>query len=120
MKNKHLNKIKGDFGEELACKFLRDNGYEILTRNYKNYFGEIDIIAKYKRQIIFIEVKTRTNLNYGEEIEAINRYKKRHIENTAKVFIKQNKLEKFQISFDAIQILKNKNSLKIKYVKQIF
>ena len=75
---------------------------------------------KNKKGLSITLVFKAQSLNYGEGIEAINRYKKRHIENTAKVFIKQNKLEKFQISFDAIQILKNKNSLKIKYVKQIF
>lgn len=120
MKNKNINKIKGNFGEKIACKFLIDNGYKILYRNYKNSFGEIDIIAKYREKIFFIEVKTRTSLNYGEGIEAINTHKKKHIENTAKIFIKQNKLEKFQISFDAIQILKDKNNLKINYIKQIF
>lgn len=50
---------KGDKGEEVAFLYLKDNGYKILDRNYENRFGEIDIIAKKNKTIIFVEVKTR-------------------------------------------------------------
>ena len=50
---------KGDKGEEVAFLYLKNNGYKILDRNYENRFGEIDIIAKKGKEIIFVEVKTR-------------------------------------------------------------
>lgn len=48
----------GDIGEEIAEKFLRKHGYEILDKNYSKKSGEIDIIAKKNEEISFIEVKT--------------------------------------------------------------
>lgn len=53
------NKILGQKGEILARKYLKDNGYELIAANYKSSYPEIDIIAKDKSNLIFIEVKTR-------------------------------------------------------------
>lgn len=119
MNHKKLNKAKGFYGEELACKYLENNDYRILKRNYKNCFGEIDIIAIEKNEIVFIEVKMRTEKKYGNGFDAINFYKIKHIENVATVFIKNNKLEAHPIRFDAIQIYKMGESFKLEHIKQI-
>ena len=60
------NKTTGNAGEDLACRYLEKNGYEILERN-KHYsrFCEIDIIAKHKNTVVFVEVKTRRTNAYG-------------------------------------------------------
>ena len=62
----------GKIGEEAATKFLKKLGYKIIKRNYKNYYGEIDIIAKEKSCTVFVEVKTRTSINYGYASEAVD------------------------------------------------
>ena len=61
----------GRSGEEIASKYLERQGYEILDRNFNCNQGEIDIIAKDKNEIVFIEVKTRTDISYGEASEAV-------------------------------------------------
>lgn len=66
---------KGSLGEDLACELLRQNGYQILTRNFRSYFGEIDIIAKEEDTLVFVEVKTRWSEAYGRPEEAISRKK---------------------------------------------
>ena len=49
----------GEIGEEIACRFIEDNGYRVLKRNYRKNYGEIDVIARSKeRTLVFIEVKT--------------------------------------------------------------
>ena len=66
-------KEKGKIGEEAAVAYLEDNGYEILKRNYRQRFGEIDIIAldKASREIVFAEVKARGADVYGFLEEAV-------------------------------------------------
>ena len=65
---KIFNRIKGDIGENIACKYLIKNHYKILERNFKNSIGEIDIIARHKKEIVFVEVKSRTNTAYGVKV----------------------------------------------------
>lgn len=53
-------------GENIATRYLIQNNYVIVERNFNCYFGEIDIIAKDKNEFVFIEVKTRTTNKYRE------------------------------------------------------
>jgi putative endonuclease len=61
----------GDIGEKIASNFLCINGYKIIEKNYRCRDGEIDIVARQRDTIVFIEVKTRKNLLYGTPEEAI-------------------------------------------------
>ncbi len=71
---------EGKRGEELAASYLRRNGYEIITRNFRIRGGEIDIVAIETsplgiKTLVFIEVKTRTSNDFGTPFEAIGYYK---------------------------------------------
>ena len=70
----------GQIGEELAALYLERNGYKIIERNFRYKKYEIDIIAKYNKELVFIEVKTRSNKIYGRPIEAVNNIKQKHIQ----------------------------------------
>lgn len=61
----------GQLGEEYALKLLEKNGYEILEKNFRSKFGEIDIVAKREDTLIFVEVKTRWSKKYGAPEEAV-------------------------------------------------
>lgn len=66
----------GKYGENLASNFLEKNGYVIIDRNYKfSKYGEVDIIAKDKDDLCFIEVKTRTSDKFGTPLDAITKSK---------------------------------------------
>lgn len=67
----------GILGEDLACDFLKKNGYKILTRNFRSKFGEIDIVAQEKDTLVFVEVKTRWSKSFGPPEEAITPWKVR-------------------------------------------
>ncbi len=69
----------GQEGEKIAIKYLQRLGYTIIEQNFRCKSGEIDIIAKEKEQIIFIEVKTRPSNRYGEQIQPVNSIKKKKI-----------------------------------------
>lgn len=75
MFNKKLNKSTGNFGESLACDFLKTLGYKILERNFMLAVGEIDILAQDKKTIVLIEVKTVRGRGFGPAQELV-RFKK--------------------------------------------
>lgn len=84
---------------------MKEEGYFILHKNYRNKYGEIDIIAKKGRNLIFTEVKTRTNLEYGDPLETINKLKISRIKRAASFYIASNKLSGFNPSFNVISII---------------
>lgn len=95
-------------GETLAEKYLKENKYTILKRNYQTKIGEIDIIAKKENTIVFVEVKQRATLKYGYPREAVTPYKQNKIRQTALCYLKQNKLINSSVRFDCIEILNDK------------
>ncbi|MCI8555917.1 MAG: YraN family protein [Clostridia bacterium] len=102
---KQLNKVGGLKGETKAREFLKKKKYKILAENYKNRMGEIDIIASFKKMIIFVEVKQRETLAFGRPSEAVNEQKRFKIKNTASLYLLQNDLQNSQVRFDVIEIL---------------
>lgn len=73
-------------GEDAACDYLKKKGYILLERNFRKSYGEIDIIARLKDLLVFVEVKTRTNANYGTPFDAIAPHKLRQIVKGAKYY----------------------------------
>ncbi|MDR3244738.1 MAG: YraN family protein [Elusimicrobiota bacterium] len=98
--------------EKVAVEFLKKNGYKIIETNFKANCGEIDIIAKDKLGLSFIEVKYRKNLNYVSPIEAVTLKKQQKIIKTAIKYLSQNKI-KSEFRFDIVSITE-KETQKIK------
>ncbi len=97
------NKLTGQCGEDAAAAILKKKGYKIVERNYRNKIGEIDIIAKNKDDLVFVEVKTRKSEKFGTPAEAVTYYKKQKIVNTAKWYLSNNPTE-LNIRFDVIEV----------------
>jgi len=103
---KKFNKIKGNRGEIIAQNFLKKSGYEILTTNFACKLGEIDIIARTKKTLVFVEVKFRETARFGEGLEAVGFVKQNKIRNTACVFLSQYpQFDGWDLRFDVISIL---------------
>ena len=83
----------GKKGEEKVADYLKSKGYIILKRNYKDRFGEVDIIAQNEEYIVFVEVKTRSENAIVSGFEAVNSKKQRLIKNEALMFTKRLKTE---------------------------
>lgn len=103
--SKRFNKVTGDNGEKLAIKYLKQKHYRIIETKYKNKIGEIDIIAKYKNILVFVEVKYRTNDYFGLPREAVNIYKQQKIRLVATSYLKSKNLLDNPCRFDVIDIL---------------
>lgn len=108
----------GKSGEEIASIYLEKEGYIILERNFSCHQGEIDIIAKDKDEIVFIEVKTRTNKKYGLASEAVNKQKQNHLIRTIKYYIYINNYENDFIRIDVIEVYITNKKIKINHIKQ--
>jgi putative endonuclease len=95
----------GERGETAACGFLKDRGYEILEKNYKCKLGEIDVIARRRGRLAFIEIKTRTSAQFGLPQEAVDLRKQEKIFKVAQWYLKTKKLSRSPIAFDVVAIL---------------
>ena len=105
MKNQQtFNQEFGQYGEDLATRFCRQNKLKIIKRNYRCKGGEIDIIASYNNVLHFIEVKNRSQgLISGRY--AVDAKKQRHIRRAAQTYMMQNNLiNQWLVSFDVIEI----------------
>ncbi len=99
-----LKKQLGKFGEELACKYLKEKGYQIIDKNYYTRGGEIDIIAKQRDIWIFVEVKTRTNQIFGMPEEAIDYRKQKKLAKTVECYLLKHNLYDQNYRVDSIAI----------------
>lgn len=99
-------KKKGDEGEKIAAKFLSENGFIILERNYRFERGEIDIIAKEKDTLVFVEVKMRENLEFGEPEYAITKRKISQMSKVALGYFSEKEIDDVETRFDVVAILK--------------
>lgn len=79
----------GFLGEEYVARYLRKKGCIIIKRNWRDRYGEVDIIAEDKENIIFVEVKTRTENAMVSGVEAVDTGKMRRIRNEAQMFVKR-------------------------------
>ncbi len=111
------NRKFGDFGEEIACKYLQDSGYEILARNvHYSRFCELDIVAKFKKTIIFVEVKTRKNDAFGTPFEAITKTKYENIKKGALNYLHEHAGKDYRIDVIGITL---EPELKIQHMQGI-
>lgn len=110
----------GILSEEKATGFLKANGYKILGRNYKTRLGEIDIIAKDKDTICFVEVKSRSSDRYGFALEAVSRLKQKQISRVALTFLKEKSLLDKKARFDVVALDYSGAKEKISLIKDAF
>ncbi|HEX3357293.1 MAG TPA: YraN family protein [Tepidisphaeraceae bacterium] len=76
----------GERGENVAAKYLRNQGYKILERNFRTAVGEVDIIARDKKTLVFVEVKTRAYDDPTPE-EQVNTIKQHQLTKAAKMYL---------------------------------
>jgi putative endonuclease len=77
----------GRWGETVAAEYLMQKGYQVLRRNERTAFGEIDLVARQNRVTVFVEVKTRTSLAYGYPEESITPKKRHHMIASAMAYL---------------------------------
>lgn len=119
MPNKTTNKEVGAKGELLAQEYVKKQGYEIIEVNRRfSRFCEIDIIAKDRDTLVFIEVKTRSSDFCGSPFEAITKSKYENIKTGLFTYMQESKISYKKFRIDAISVILNP-SVKINHLKNI-
>ena len=109
-------KLLGKVGEKTAAEYLKKKGYKILERNYKNPFGEVDIVAKDNEYTVFIEVKTRTDDAFGAPAESVDYRKRLKYARIAEAYLKINGKVDCACRFDVLEV----ENGKINHIKDAF
>ena len=113
-----MDNASGKIGEEFTAKLLAKKGYQIVDRNYHSRFGEIDIIAKDAKYIVFVEVKTREENSMVNPLEAVTPSKQKKIIKTALLYLQSHKTD-LQPRFDVAGLVTNVNDKTIQSVNYI-
>jgi putative endonuclease len=94
----------GKIGEDLACAELERRGYEVLERRYRRRGGELDIVARDGRTVVFVEVKTREGRDFGEAAEAVTARKRWRMTQLALDYLARHRLTECACRFDVVSI----------------
>lgn len=110
----------GKEGEKLAEAYLKKNGYHIIEKNYRCAIGEIDIIAKEKNELVFLEVKTRKSEDLGFPEQSVGIKKQKKMSQLALWYLQDKKMNGIISRFDVLAITMHSNDNEIKLIKNAF
>lgn len=94
----------GGKGEQLATEFLRKHGYRVIERNYHCRIGEVDIIAREGKELVFVEVRTRESVDFGEPEESIDLSKQKRLVKLSYYYIIEHALESIPWRIDVVTV----------------
>lgn len=117
----------GEIGEDLAAKYLKRKDYKIIQRNYREKWGEIDIIAQKKNDLIFVEVKTIAYYRFPQTKnpsllpeDEITTKKINNLNKTILYYLNKNKISNsYQLDLITIKIDKTNKKYRLKHYKNI-
>ncbi|MDV7352442.1 YraN family protein [Rhodococcus sp. NPDC019627] len=115
------NLALGAHGEDLAARYLTDAGMEIVDRNWRSRYGEVDLIAAEGDWLVFVEVKTRRGLGFGSPAEAVTFSKQRRIRLLAVEWLRDSGRHWSRVRFDVVAIMVNRaGEPQIEHVRDAF
>ena len=114
------NRELGLKGEKVACNFLKRQGYRILERNYRSPFGEVDIIARKGKSLVFCEVKTRSGGDMEEALEAVDTVRQGRLGRAASYYLSAVGDHRSECRFDVIALLRDGGGWRIEHVEDAF
>ena len=114
----------GRIGEDAAVKYLKKNGYKIIERNIHVSHNELDIIARNKEFLVFVEVKARStdkslSYQFGTPASAVTYSKKQRTLEAARAFLSSGRFDSLQPRFDVIEVHLDKTDKKVLHINHI-
>ncbi len=109
----------GREGENAACNYLQQKGYQILERNYRYHRNEVDIIATYEDKLVVVEVKSRSSDYFGDPEDFVSNTQIKSIVNVIDAYIQQRDID-IEVRFDIVSITKTSKNLQINHIEDAF
>ncbi len=94
----------GEWGENMATRFLKEKGLRLVERHFQTPRGEIDLICRHRDTLVFVEVKTRTQAYQPSAADALTFAKQKRLIGTALMYLKKNRITNQNVRFDVITI----------------
>jgi putative endonuclease len=116
----NLKQDLGRYGEDQAASYLQDRGYEIIDRNWRSPVGEIDLVARDKDRLVFIEVKTRNGSGFGHPFEAITAKKVARMRRMVAEWCLAKQVSGLKVRLDAVAVLITGGRVHIEHLKEVF
>ena len=110
----------GTRGEDLACEELKRRGYDILDRRFRTRFGELDIVARDKGVLAFVEVRARSGCRFGSPFESVTPQKRRRICAMAETYLFVKRLADAACRFDVVSVIEGRDGRKVELLKGAF
>jgi putative endonuclease len=110
----------GKEGEKIAAAFLKKNGYRIIEINFRCPIGEIDIVAKEKDDLVFVEVKTRKSIELGYPEQAVGIRKQKKMSQLALWYLQKRKIADTNARFDIVAVTLIPENNEVKLIKNAF
>lgn len=110
----------GDRGETIAFRYLSDTGYELVQRNYRTRYGEIDLVMREGEMLVFVEVKLRSGTDYGDPLESVTPRKQEQVRAVAEQYLAEVQPEFDELRFDVVGILESAGLTDITHIKDAF
>ncbi|MFA5069756.1 MAG: YraN family protein [Patescibacteria group bacterium] len=101
---KNYRQKLGFIGEKIAEKYLLHKGYRIRQKNFRVREGEIDLIAEFRDELVFVEVKTRTSWLFGPPEQAVDFKKRQKYAAVIEKYLEKNQIEKAAWRFEIISL----------------
>jgi putative endonuclease len=110
----------GIHAEDLAVRHLKRRGYKIVARNYRTQAGEIDIIARDGRTLVFIEVKGRQSARFGSAKAAVTHRKQQQVAKVALWYLKETEQMGASARFDVVAVTRRAGETTVEIVRNAF
>jgi putative endonuclease len=116
----HQKQKFGEAGEAIAARHLEKKGYRIIEKNYRTKLGEIDLIAKDRDTIVFVEVKSRRSRQFGNPKAAVTPQKQRKISMVALQYLKATRRNNASARFDVAAVTVTRDKPRVEIIKNAF
>jgi len=110
----------GAWGEEVALRYLLERGYELVERNYRTRYGELDLILRDGDSLVFVEVKLRRGTGFGGPLEAVTTRKQTTIRCLAEQYLSERDPVFDAVRFDVVGVLIASGKPRLQHVENAF